>query len=284
MSLRKIELKTNIDLKKYTSLRIGGRAKYFFKANSIEDFQHIFRDITSPFYILGKGSNLLIKDGIIKTPIIKLSSNFSYIEKENNYLKIGASTTLSSLMNYCLRNNLKGLENLIGIPATIGGLLCMNASSFGRAISSCVEEAEVMDREGKVKVLKKDQIVFEYRASSLQNYIILGAKFILTEERNLKEEMSSLLKRRLSLQDFNFPSCGCVFKNRGKESAAFLIDSCGLKGMRKGDASVSSKHANFIINLGSATYDDVDYLISKIKDRVYKKYSIILEEEIVRWT
>lgn len=284
MSLKKIELKTNIDLKKYTSLRIGGRAKYFFKANSIEDFQHIFRDITSPFYILGKGSNLLIKDGIIKTPIIKLSSNFSYIEKENNYLKIGASTTLSSLMNYCLRNNLKGLENLIGIPATIGGLLCMNASSFGRAISSCVEEVEVMDREGKVKVLKKDQIVFEYRASSLQNYIILGAKFILTEERNLKQEMSSLLKRRLSLQDFNFPSCGCVFKNRGKESAAFLIDSCGLKGMRKGDASVSSKHANFIINLGSATYDDVDYLISKIKDRVYKKYSIILEEEIVRWT
>jgi len=283
VSLERTGLTKDVSLKNYTSIKIGGKAKYFYTAANIDDLDRIVADIGPDFYLLGKGSNLLIADSLIKRPVVKLGENFAYLEEKGNLLEVGASTPLSFLIKYCLENDLSGVENLVGIPATVGGLLAMNAASFGRSISSSLVEVDVMNREGGVKTLEKGEITFKYRFSSLQKYIILGARFGLSSKENLKREVSEFLGKRLSTQDFDFPSCGCIFKNTPEFNASFLIDSSRLKGQRRGDAQISLRHANFIVNCGCAKYNDVDYLIKKIKDQIYKKYSIILQEEVKRW-
>jgi len=285
MSLKKIELQYNIDLKKYTSIKIGGKAKYFFTTNTIEDLQQIINDFDGDLYLLGAGSNLLIKDDLLEKPVVKLADTFNYLRKEGNYIEVGASTPLSFLVKYCVANNLKGVERLAGIPATIGGLLQMNASSFGQAISSYLEEVDLLDKKGQFCILKKRQIVFGYRFSSMKEYIILRARFRFKDSKPdiVKQKVIDSLKKRIETQDFDFPSCGSVFKNPEGSSAGFLIDSCGLKGAQKGKARISLKHANFIVNLGSARFKDVDYLIQKIKEKVYKVHKVILEEEVKKW-
>ncbi|NQT28592.1 MAG: UDP-N-acetylmuramate dehydrogenase [Candidatus Omnitrophica bacterium] len=283
MPLGRTGLTESVSLKNYTSIKIGGRAKYFYTAESINDLGKIVADIGSDFYLLGKGSNLLIADSLIEKPVVRLGKDFTYLKEKEDLLEVGASTPLSFLVEYCLENNLSGIENLVGIPATVGGLLAMNAASFGRSISSDLKEVDVMNREGEIKTYEKGEITLGYRFSSLQKYIILGARFRLSLKKNLRPKVDEFLGKRLSTQDFDFPSCGCIFKNTPEFSASFLIDSLRLKGMRKGDAQISQRHANFIINCGAAKYNDVDYLIQKIKDQIYKKYSIILQEEIKRW-
>jgi len=273
----------DVSLKNYTTIKIGGKAKYFYTAKNIDDLDKIVADIGPDFYLLGKGSNLLIADSLIEVPVVKLGENFAYLKEKGNLLEVGASTPLSFLIKYCLENNLSGVENLVGIPATVGGLLAMNAASFGRSISANLKEVDVMNREGGVKTLEKEEITFKYRFSSLQKYIILGARFRLSLKKGLRGKVSEFLGKRLSMQDFDFPSCGCIFKNTPEFNASFLIDSLRLKGLRKGGAQISLRHANFIVNCGCAKYNDVDYLIQKIKDQIYKKYSIILQEEIKRW-
>lgn len=283
MSLKRIELETNVELRNYTTIRIGGKAKFFFLANSPEELCRILSDFGPAGYILGRGSNLLVSDSPIEQPVIKLGDGFDYIEERNGRLIVGAATTLASLLKYCLRHNLGGLENLAGIPATLGGLLKLNASAYERQISSLIGEVCLSDRWGNIQELKRKDLVFGYRFSSIGERIVLWASLNLADSREVKERLKAFFGRRLKSQDFSYPSCGCIFKNPEKKSAGFLIDSCGLKGMSKGGARVSSKHANFIVNTGSAKYSDVDYLIDKIKDVVYKKHSIILEEEIIRW-
>lgn len=284
MSLKRIELESSLSLKNFTTIKIGGRAEFFFLINGTDELRQALVEFGPSCNILGNGSNLLIKDSTIIRPVIKLGQRFSYIKRSGDTIEVGASTHLSSLISYCLKHNLSGLENLVGIPATIGGLIALNASAYGREVSSCLVELCLMDREGNIQKLKRADLVFDYRSSSIGERIILWARFNLSESVSLKQQLNILLKKRLSSQDFRYPSCGCVFKNPKAKLAGLLIDSCGLKGATEGDAQVSPKHANFIINRGRARYQDVDCLITKIKSEVYKKYSIILEEEIKRWT
>ncbi len=283
MSLKKIELETNVELKDYTTIRIGGRAKFFFLANTPEELCRLLSEFGPGVYILGGGSNILVSDSPIEKPVIKLGAGFDYIEEREGRLVVGAATTLASLLNYCLKHDLGGLENLAGIPATLGGLLKLNASAYDRQISTLVGEVALSDRWGNIQELRRKDLVFGYRTSSIGERIVLWASLILPQSREVKERLKTFFGRRLKSQDLSFPNCGCIFKNPEKKSAGFLIDSCGLKGMEKGGARISPKHANFIVNTGSAKYNDVAYLIDKIKDVVYKKHSIILEEEIIRW-
>ncbi|MBU1112467.1 MAG: UDP-N-acetylmuramate dehydrogenase [Candidatus Omnitrophica bacterium] len=283
MSLKKIELETNIELKACTTIKIGGKAKFFFLVNNPEELSEVLSEFGSAGYILGRGSNLLVSDSVIEKPVIKLGQGFDYVQNKDGRLVVGAATTLSSLIKYCVKYNLGGLENLAGIPATVGGLVAINASSYGRQISSLIGEIGLSDRWGNIQVLKRKDLVFGYRSSSIGERIVLWASLILPESSEMKESLRGFLAKRLQSQDFSYPSCGCIFKNPEKNSAGFLIDSCSLKGLSKGGARVSSKHANFIVNIGAAKYSEVDYLIKKIKDVVYKKHSIILEEEIIRW-
>jgi len=296
MNSVKIEPRRNVELKNRTSIKIGGRAGYFFEAPNVEALRKIIDDFGSSFYILGKGSNLLVSDSLIKKPVVRLGREFDYIRGRGSCLEVGALTSLSFLIKYCVKENLAGIENLVGIPASIGGLLRMNASSFGKDISSCVDSVDVLDRQGCLRVLKKNEIKPGYRSSCLGDYFILGARLRLSKGKGVKERARNLLARRFELQDYSFPSCGCVFKNPSTSlrtgplsggakplGAGYLIENCGLKGLKKGGAQVSQRHANFIINKGCARYKDVDYLIKKIKEKVRKKHNLVLEEEIKRW-
>ncbi len=284
MSLKKILLQHSIDLSRHTTIKIGGKARNFFTVNTPEDLGDIVADYGESLYILGRGSNLLVRDVEIETPVVKLAGQFSDIKQSGDDLVVGAATPFSFLLKYCLNNNLGGLERLAGIPASFGGLLCMNASSYGFKVSSCLKEIEVMDMRGNVKVLDRDKIKFGYRFSSLQEFIVLRASLHLEKTKDVRKNINYFLRKRLTSQDFHFPSCGCVFKNASLTSAGSLIDSCNLKGFAMGGAQISHRHANFIINRGWAVYSDVDYIIKIIQDKVYKKHGILLQEEIKRWT
>lgn len=283
MNLKEIKLKRNVDLKPYTTIKIGGCAKDFFFIDNIDDLYKIINHLGNNFHIIGGGSNLLVKDGVINKPVIKLGRSFDYIKNKDSLIEAGAATPFPAFMKYCMVNNLQGLENLAGIPATIGGLLATNASSYGRSISDCLYKTEVMDNKGKLQALEREKMEFGYRFSSLKGSVILRAWFKLSAGKNLKDRIKDFFQKRLATQDFGYPSCGCIFKNSREFSAGFLIDSCGFKGRRENQAQVSLKHANFIVNVGNAVYNDVDCLINKIRDKVRQKYDILLEEEIERW-
>jgi UDP-N-acetylmuramate dehydrogenase len=283
MSLKKIELKQHVSLKGLTTIKIGGTARYFFIAHTREDLTEILKDTNGECYLLGRGSNLLIKDSCVEKPVVKLGEEFDCIRADNEYLEVGGATSFSRILNHCLKNKLSGLHNLAGIPASCGGLLRMNASSFKKEISAFVTQVEVMDKAGNTRKIPKEALWFGYRSSSLKDYIILRAWFALQRDEGVKNEVRHFLKMRRETQDFTFPSCGCIFKNPSQGSASFFIDQCGLKGLAKNGAQVSLKHANFIINVKNASYQDVDYLIALTKERVHQKFGVILEEEIERW-
>lgn len=282
MSLKQAELKRKYNLADFTTIKIGGEARHFFIADSIEALQKVLKSCQGIYYILGGGSNILVADGLVKKCVIKLGEGFDYIKKDE-YLEVGSATPLSTVIKNALANNLGGFECLAGIPATIGGLVMMNASSFGREISDNLREVEVMDSRGNIRNFKKEEISFSYRKSSLNDYIILRIRFEAIKDYDIKAKINNFLKTRMNKQDFEFPSCGCIFKNPIENPAGFLIEACGLKGLKKNDAQISPKHANFIINLNKASYNDVDYLIKQIKENVHRKFGVVLEEEIKRW-
>ncbi len=284
MNSKAIELKHNHSLKSLTTIKIGGEARNFFIVNTVDALRKLVIKLKDSYYILGGGSNLLVKDNRLDNGVIKLGEGFDCILQKVKYLEVGAATKLNSLIKYALQNNLGGLDNLAGIPASIGGLVAMNASAFNRDISQLIKNVEVMDKNGEVKQIKREDIIFSYRRSSLSNYIVLKVWFDLPKDNNLKIKINNCMKHRLNTQDFSYPSCGCIFKNPEKFSAGFLIDSCNLKGLRQNDAQISLRHANFIINLGKASYSDVDCLIDRAKEEVHKKFGIILEEEVKRWS
>jgi len=282
MNLKSLS-KDKLKLSNHTTIKIGGAAKEFFMVASREELDCVVRRFKFNFYLLGGGSNILVADSGVSKPVVKLCGEFDFVNSSGTDLEAGTATPFARLIKHCEKVRLGGLENLAGIPATVGGMLVMNASAYQRAISDCLTEVEVFDRKKKARWIKKEKIDFAYRDSSLKGSIVLRARFKLREERFVKEKAADFIKERFAKQDYVHPSCGCIFKNPEGFSAGYLIDSCGLKGARKNDAQVSPKHANFIINLGKAACKDVEYLIHKAREAVNKKFNIILEEEVVKW-
>ena len=284
MSLGRIKLKHNCQLRNMTTIKIGGEAKYFFTASDIEQLNRIIDDLGKDFYLLGAGSNILVNDGFIDKPVVKLGDSFNYVKSSNGCIEVGCSTSLRQLLNHCIKHRLRGFENMAGVPASIGGILATGASAFGESIFSYLEKVETADSNARIKCIERKDIDVGYRSSSLKGRVITRAWFKLSKDDDVRQRIRESISKRLVEQDFGFPSCGCIFKNPKDMSAGYLIDKCGFKGKRKNGAGVSLKHANFIVNLGNARYNDVDYLISEIKDKVYKTDGVLLEEEIERWT
>ncbi|MCK4916761.1 MAG: UDP-N-acetylmuramate dehydrogenase [Candidatus Omnitrophica bacterium] len=284
MNLKNIELKRDVDLKKFNTYKVGGKASLLIIANSTKEVGSVIKDYGFNLYILGGGSNLLINDGKITTPILKLGQGFNRIRRSDDYVEVGGSTSLSSLLKFCLKNNFGGIENLAGIPGTIGGLIRMNASSFGTALSSYLVEVDTIDERGNTNTFRKNDIFFGYRYSSLKNVVILKARFKFLSNSCLRRAIKNIILKRYDFQDYSYPSCGSVFKNPPDVSAGYLIDSSGLKGIKYNDAQISHIHANYIINRGSAKYEDIDFLIQKIKKTVLAEKCVELEEEVIRWT
>lgn len=285
---KSVTAKSERCLRGFTSFKLGGKTRFLACPGNSSELVYLvklFNSMSRDYYVLGAGSNVLINDSGIIKPVIKLGDGFDFIRRPDSVtVEAGAATPLRKFLNYCVRNNLGGAESFAGIPATLGGLCFMNASGFGREFCSLVRDVSVISPAGDYLVLKRDDIGFGYRSSSLKGFIIVKMTLGLNKNSKAGESIRMFLKERIAKQDFSRPSMGCVFKNPpGEISAGEFIDRCGLKGLRIGDAKVSLKHANFILNMGEATYPQVCEIISRIKSAVRDRFSVRLDEEIIRW-
>ena len=276
----------------HTSYKIGGKAKYYIIVNDITSLKNtltFLKNNNIDYFILGGGSNLLISDEGYDGAIIRLEGDFRSIEFDSlskNY-KVGAGLSLAKLVNTTKANFHKGFEFAIGTPGTVGGAIKMNAGTQDHWISSQLLECEILDENNDVVSKSVDEIEWGYRYSSIaDSEIVLSAVFnveVLTnkEEKDcLINKMNNRLTFRKEHQPLNHPSCGSVFKNPPGNSAGRLIDSLGYKSRQFGGAMVSSKHANFIVNINNAKAHDVIFLIKDIQKKVYDKYSVKLIPEV----
>ncbi len=289
-SLFEGEVKFMEPMSNHTSLKIGGPADIFAIPQNLLSLinMHIhFKRSQIPFFPLGSGTNILVRDGGIKGAVISFRS-FKKIETTDEddeyvYVSTDAGTLLQKVVNFSKENGYSGVEGLAGIPGTIGGAICGNAGAFGYEIKDVLISVKIMNVEGKIKKYKAEEIGFEYRGSRiLPCDLILSAEIKLKKDK--KEEVSvrieDFLKIKKQRQPIWEPSAGCVFKNPPGISAGKLIDEAGCKGMRIGDVEVSGVHANFFINKGKAHASDFIGLMDEVARSVKEKFGVILEPEI----
>ncbi|MEG0036852.1 MAG: UDP-N-acetylmuramate dehydrogenase [Victivallaceae bacterium] len=281
----------NVPLKRFSTFGIGGPARHLSILSSRKDtrlalsFVHRYN---IPFLILGHGSNCLFSDkgfeGII---LLNKLKTISY-DSQKHLLTVESGYPFTALSKYCESKNLNNLEFAYGIPGTVGGAIFMNAGTGAYNVASVLVSATFLDKSGKEITLSKDELLFDYRKSFFQkhrNYFILSGVFSVApvvETTCQSTAPVSLNKQRFLTQPYREKSLGCIFRNpSGSKSAGQLIDECGCKGLTKGDAYVSSLHANFIINKGQARTEDVLDLIQYIKTIVLEKTGTMLEEEVM---
>ncbi|MGE5308447.1 MAG: UDP-N-acetylmuramate dehydrogenase [Deltaproteobacteria bacterium] len=277
-------------LRTLTTFRIGGPARCLVRPCSTEELCGLLKaSAGKKIRVLGAGSNILASDRGVGGVIVKLDApSFRGLEAEGTRVRAGAGVPLASLLQFCLKNGLTGAEFLAGIPGTVGGGLIMNcgvrAPSGTKAIGDIVERVTVMGYNGRLRSFRRKEAGFGYRHSALSRYIVTGCVFALRKApgEEVRRRLGDWMARRKG-QEYGYPSAGCVFKNPAQASAGQLIDSCGLKGRRKGGALVSKRHANFIVNTGGASSSDVLALIRLVRGTVLRKRGIRLEPEIQIW-
>ena len=281
-----MKIQENVSLKKYTTFRIGGPAKYFFTAHTkfslLEAVQEAFKR-RLPFFILGKGSNLLVSDQGFRGLVINVKCQ--KLSVKNNKISAEAGVSLGQLASSSLENSLSGAEWVVGIPGTIGGAIFGNAGAFGKSMKDIVDSVEVLDtKKNIVRKIKNKACRFGYRQSFFKknrHLIIISCELKLKkrDRHDIKKEMKGYLDYRATHHPKN-PSAGSIFTNPKGYSARELIDICGLKGKKIGGAQISNTHSNFIINSGNAKARDVWSLVQLVKKTVNKKFKVKLEEEI----
>ena len=283
------KIKFKEPLRDNTTFKIGGSANFFIEPKDIKDLKlliNLLRKDKIPHLVMGAGSNLLISDKGVKAAVIRLNAPyFGKLTKRGNCLDVGSGLMLNQLLRIAKENSLSGVEFLAGIPGTVGGAVMMNAGVGDRSFGDLVKEIKVMDYNGRIKVLRKNDIKFTYRKSNLARYIILSAALELTKgnKEKINKEIKKFLEYRRNSQDKTSPNAGCIFKNPKGESTGRLIDLCGLKGKRIGDACISRIHANFILNKGNAKAKEVLKLMDLIRKRVKSRFNINLQPEIKIW-
>lgn len=280
-------LDRDIELSNYCFYKTGGLAKFFARPQILEDLQEILsyaRQNNLKYYVFGVGSNILFSDESFEGIVITLKNLNKWIYFDDEYFYAGAGVLLDDFIKFTMNFGFSKIVYLSGIPGTIGGALYMNAGAFGVEIKDFVVEAQVLKENLDIQNLKNSEIGFSYRqALQLVNNIVLSAKFKLAFSANkLKSSKvrNTVLYKRKVKQPLEYPSCGSVFKRGPSYYAGALIEKCGLKGYSIGNCEVSTKHANFIINKGNAKSLDIYKLILYVKEEVYKKYGITLEEEV----
>lgn len=276
----------NALIKDYTTYKLSGKIDKVVYPETTLELITILKELKNKKHkIIGNGSNLIFV-GDYNGTIIKLD-NFNTIKQDGTTIKVGAGVSVIGLAIISANNALTGLEFASGIPATIGGAIYMNAGAYKSQMSDVVKEITVLTENYEIKTLTNEELEFGYRTSILKhkNWVCLDATLELKEGN--KEEILTIIndrkKRRLSSQPLEYPSAGSVFRNPENNYAGKLIEDLGFKGIRVGDAAISNKHANFIINLDNASGKDVKELIELIKIKVKEKYNIelIVEQEIV---
>jgi UDP-N-acetylenolpyruvoylglucosamine reductase len=271
---------------KHTTLRVGGPADVYLEPATEADLAaslKFCRERQVKFFIIGRGSNLLVRDGGFRGVVICLAQPaFSKIEIEGEKMRCGAGARLKNVAVEARRNGLSGLEFLEGIPGSVGGALRMNAGAMTSATFDVVESVRLMDFDGAVRELAPDEMAVEYRScDTLKNHIALGAVLRGKPDsmESIAQRMSAYSQKRWASQPAA-PSAGCAFKNPPAMAAGRLIDELGLKGTRVGGAVVSQEHGNFIINDGKATAQDVLDLIALLRAKVKAASGIGLHTEV----
>jgi UDP-N-acetylenolpyruvoylglucosamine reductase len=269
-----------------TTLRVGGVADCFVEPADEADLARVLefcRERQVPFFVLGRGSNLLVRQGGVRGVVIGLGREcFGSVEVDGERLQCGAGARLKLVATEARRAGLGGLEFMEGIPGSVGGALRMNAGAMGSWVFEVVESVRLMDREGRVIERARAEIEVGYRECRLlRDHVALGATFRGRRDalERIQERSQEFNRRRWASQPAA-PSAGCIFKNPAGDAAGRLIDEVGLKGLRVGSAVVSEAHGNFIVNEGGATADDVLELIELIRSRVREVRGIELETEV----
>jgi UDP-N-acetylmuramate dehydrogenase len=274
------------EMKNYVHFRVGGPADILLIPESKEQVIKtikICREKNIPFYVIGNGSNLLVKDGGIKGVVIKLKE-LKNIKVENNIIEAECGAMLKDVSNEALKNSLTGLEFACGIPGTIGGAVFMNAGAYNGEVSNVIESAEIINNDNEVVTLSKEELDLGYRSSIIMknNYIVLSARFKLEEgdKKDIEEIVDDLTNKRESKQPLEYPSAGSTFKRPEGYFAGKLIQDAGLKGYTIGGAAVSEKHSGFVINKNGATATDILNLIHHIQEEVKKQFNVDLHPEV----
>jgi UDP-N-acetylmuramate dehydrogenase len=285
-----IELRQDTVLTEQTSLGIGGRTDLLWirKHESIPDLLKLLDADGVSHRFLGGGSNLLVEDGELPWVVLQLVQPEPDVVIKGNFAQVDAAADLGRTVTLCAKNDLGGMEGLIGVPGTVGGALRMNAGAYGMQIGSYVREVKVYRAAGrKIEILKGDQISFEYRHTSFAPDDMMLAVKLELPSKPFKEILQGIRicnEKRRSSQPLGQKSAGCIFKNPPGASAGRMIDELGLKGHSAGDARVSDRHANFFVNAGKASAKDMLTLIADVRKRVHKAYGVDLENEVVVWS
>lgn len=285
----------NEPMSKHTSFRIGGPAEAMvFPADEAElaGLINSARAERTPLFVLGEGSNLLVRDKGIKGIVVSLSSPqsgdcFRKIvpvkeDASRSYIYAGAGIALSRLLNYTVQKGLSGFEFTAGIPGSLGGAVIMNAGSYGKEMKDILDSVRIIDRMGNITDIAAKDILFQYRCSHIHGVVVAGAvlKLMKGDQHKIKEAVRNNLLMKKGSQPLTKPNAGSIFKNPYGSPAWTLIDSVGMRGAKAGGAIVSEKHTNFILNNGNANARDVISLIRQIGSRVEKEKGITLELEV----
>ncbi len=280
------EMRFNESMARHTTWRVGGPAQRYYMPADVDDLSVLLSqlDENEPLVWLGLGSNILVSDAGIKGTVIATSGLLNEMERvAPRRLRVESGVACAKVAKFCARNDLLGVEFLAGIPGTMGGALAMNAGAFGGEIWQYVSAVEVMDRKGRVKIRQASEFSVGYRSVKgrvdewfIAAYLELKAG----DGAGAAKKIKSLLEHRGRTQPTGYPTCGSVFRNPENDFSGRLIEACGLKGYCIGGACISEKHANFIVNTGSARAADILALIKMAARSVEKKFGVVLKPEV----
>jgi UDP-N-acetylmuramate dehydrogenase len=282
----------NVPMKRYTSMKVGGPAKLLIYPSDEGDLVTVLTRLKNEGMksrFLGNGTNIVVSDAGIDEALIRLTRirHMRYRKAAHGVVaEVSGGASLAGFIRENARRGLSGLEKLFWIPGTVGGAVKMNAGSFGAAISDPLEDVRTVDREGVTGSFTKKDGDFQYRQSPVKrSECVVSARFLLQEKdgAEIRRDMEHVYGERRKRHPMEYPSAGSVFRGVGGEPAWKFIEKAGLKGFRVGGASVSEKHANFIVNLGAATAADIKALIDRIKKEVYERLGVSLLEEVELW-
>ena len=293
------QLLLNEPLARHNSWRVGGAAERFYIASNLEDLSSFLQnlDADEPIYFIGLGSNLLVRDGGVRGTVVLMHNVLNTLKMEGETVYAEAGVTCAKIAKFTAKNGKQGGEFMVGIPGTVGGALAMNAGCYGSETWDVVAQVQTINRQGELKFYKKSAFKTSYRQVQMnmsseidkQKISLLGSDewfvgaWFELQTGNAKEstqKIKDLLAKRLASQPLNFPNAGSTFRNPTGDHAARLIEACGLKGYQIGGAQVSTKHANFIVNLGDAKAADIEKLIGHMQNAVKQEFGVELQKEV----
>jgi len=279
-------LKQNEPMSLHTSWHTGGAARHYFEPADLEDLSCYLASVPAaePILWVGLGSNLLVRDGGFPGSVLAVNRILNKLKVEpSGLVKVDAGVPCAKVAKFTARAGLSGAEFLAGIPGTMGGALAMNAGAHGKETWDIVTSVMTLNRSGDITSRARSDYRIGYRSveMSAEEWFI-NAELQLQQDPGHRGEhrIRELLEKRAATQPVGQSSCGSVFRNPPGDYAARLIEACGLKGVRRGDACISEKHANFIINLGKATANDIEQLIQQVQETVQRKFSVVLIPEV----